>query len=109
MNLTRTLFLLVLIPLAGCTLLHRFASRFHQQPAAARRPAAPAPPPAVLAQSNDDTGRLHPFEFVQPKMGTVFRIVMYAEDREVAERAATAAWNRVDHLNQVLSDYNPSS
>jgi thiamine biosynthesis lipoprotein len=52
---------------------------------------------------------LQKYEFVQPKMGTVFRIVLYAPDRETGEKAAAAAFARVDQLNQELSDYDPNS
>src|SRR5436309_2596981 len=49
------------------------------------------------------------FEFEQPKMGTLFRLVMYAPDEATANKAAEAAWARVDELNAILSDYDPHS
>ena len=38
-------------------------------------------------------------------MGTVFHIVLYAPDKEAADKAAAAAFARVDDLNRTLSDY----
>jgi FAD:protein FMN transferase len=49
------------------------------------------------------------FEFQQPKMGTLFHIVLYAPSQQVADHAAAAAWARVDELNATLSDYDPNS
>jgi thiamine biosynthesis lipoprotein len=42
-------------------------------------------------------------------MGTNFRIVLYAQDTVQAARAAAAAFQRVDALDDILSDYDPSS
>lgn len=42
-------------------------------------------------------------------MGTDFRIVLYAGDESVANRAAAAAYARVAELNRILSDYDPQS
>jgi thiamine biosynthesis lipoprotein len=52
---------------------------------------------------------LQRFEFVEPHMGTVFRIVLYAPDPAAASRAATAAFQRVAALNRMMSDYDPDS
>jgi thiamine biosynthesis lipoprotein len=49
------------------------------------------------------------FEFEQPHMGTKFRIVLYAPDKQTAERASTAAFERVAELNRIMSDYDPKS
>lgn len=49
------------------------------------------------------------YEFDEPHMGTVFRIVLYADDKDAAITAATAAFKRVRELESVLSDYKPSS
>ena len=46
--------------------------------------------------------------FTHPQMGTVFRLVVYA-DSTVADRAAQEAFARVDALNDCLSDYLPDS
>lgn len=66
---------------------------------------APSTQPAQVTESK----ALQRFEYVAPKMGTVFRIVLYAPDKAVADSAADAAWARVDQLNALLSDYDPSS
>lgn len=42
-------------------------------------------------------------------MGTLFRIVFYADDDSIAARAAEAAFNRIDTLNARLSDYRDDS
>lgn len=69
--------------------------------------AAAAPPPA--GPPTTAPAALERFEFVQPKMGTVFRIVLYAPDKATADAAAAAAFKRVDDLNAALSDYDPNS
>jgi len=57
-------------------------------------------------QQNESKQR---YEFSEAKMGTLFRIVLYAEDSLTATRAATAAFARIDTLNQILSDYDRNS
>jgi FAD:protein FMN transferase len=52
---------------------------------------------------------LQKFEYVQPKMGTGFRVVIYAHDKPVADRAADAAFAKVDQLNAIFSDYDPNT
>jgi thiamine biosynthesis lipoprotein len=42
-------------------------------------------------------------------MGTEFRIVLYAADKELADRAAAAAFSRIDELNLIFSDYQEDS
>ncbi|QEL18474.1 FAD:protein FMN transferase [Limnoglobus roseus] len=49
------------------------------------------------------------FEFEEPHMGTVFRIVFYDTDKDDAITTATAAFKRVRELEAVMSDYSPSS
>jgi FAD:protein FMN transferase len=49
------------------------------------------------------------FEAVEPHMGTLFRIKLYAEDREQAQHAFQVAFARVDQLDGILSDYKPDS
>lgn len=53
--------------------------------------------------------RLSRFEFERPQMGTLFRVVLYAQSRSVAEAAASAAFARLDDLNARMSDYDPHS
>ncbi len=52
---------------------------------------------------------LQKFEFIQPKMGTGFRIVIYAATEAQAKMASDAAYRRIDQLNAILSDYDPNS
>jgi thiamine biosynthesis lipoprotein len=42
-------------------------------------------------------------------MGTKFRVVLYAADKETADKAAKAAFARVAELNKIMSDYIPDS
>ncbi len=52
---------------------------------------------------------LERFSFEQSKMGSPFRIVLYAADPAQADAAAEAAWARIDQLNAILSDYEAGS
>lgn len=72
--------------------------------------AAQCPPPAG-AQSPPPAAAhsLQQFEARQPKMGTLFRLVMWAPDQATADKAADAAWARIDQINSELSDYDPHS
>jgi thiamine biosynthesis lipoprotein len=49
------------------------------------------------------------FEFTEPHMGTLFRIVLYAADEATAKKASRAAFDRVAGLDAMLSDYRQSS
>jgi thiamine biosynthesis lipoprotein len=49
------------------------------------------------------------FEFSEIKMGAPFTLIFYAADRATADRAAKAAFQRVDELNMIFSDYQPDS
>ncbi len=42
-------------------------------------------------------------------MGSDFRIVVYAEEEKIARAAATAAFEEVQRLNEILSDYEAES
>ena len=42
-------------------------------------------------------------------MGTLFKIVLYADDEQQAARAAAAAFARVAELDGIMSDYRPTS
>jgi len=52
---------------------------------------------------------LHRYEFEQPHMGTLFRLVLYAADDGAARRASGAAFERIAELDARLSDYRPDS
>ena len=54
-------------------------------------------------------GAAEKFSFERPLMGTKFSVVCYAESREVAEKAAKAAFLNAEEVNQVASDYLPES
>jgi thiamine biosynthesis lipoprotein len=49
------------------------------------------------------------FSFTEPHMGTRFKILLYAADEPAAAKAAKAAFARVAHLDQVMSDYRNTS
>jgi thiamine biosynthesis lipoprotein len=49
------------------------------------------------------------FEFEAPAMGTLFRIVVYADSAGAAEVAAQAGFERVRELDRCMSDYLESS
>lgn len=48
---------------------------------------------------------LQRFTFEEPHMGTMFRIVLYAADKDTAQKAARAAFARIAELNRIMSDY----
>jgi FAD:protein FMN transferase len=47
--------------------------------------------------------------FTEPRMGTLMRITLYAESPDEAEAAARAAFDRIQELDQAMSDYRPDS
>jgi FAD:protein FMN transferase len=49
------------------------------------------------------------FEFSEPQMGTVFKIVLYAPDRITALRSSKAAFGRIAALDNTMSDYRADS
>jgi thiamine biosynthesis lipoprotein len=52
---------------------------------------------------------LREFEAVEPHMGTLFRIKLYAAGEQRAAAAFRAAFDRVRELDEILSDYKPDS
>ena len=48
-------------------------------------------------------------EALEPHMGTMFRIVLYADDANRARTAIRAAFDRIANLDNTLSDYLPDS
>jgi thiamine biosynthesis lipoprotein len=48
-------------------------------------------------------------EFSLPRMGTRARIVLYASDSAAGEKAAHAAFERMEELEQMMSDYREES
>jgi len=57
----------------------------------------------------DDSPTVARYEFSEVHMGTDFRVVLYAANKPIANRAAAAAFARIAELNKVLSDYDPES
>ena len=49
------------------------------------------------------------YHYTEPEMGTVFELTYYAPDDATAERAGRAAFDRVEALNAIFSDYEPES
>jgi len=97
-------------PLLGCCLLGAIWALLGCQSAPSQcsccqKKASPTTCPTTSVA----TAELQRFEYVAPKMGTVFRMVMYAPDQATADKASAAAWARVDQLNAMLSDYDPNS
>jgi thiamine biosynthesis lipoprotein len=65
------------------------------------------PGTAFSSELNPDT--LRRFEFSHPQMGTVFRLVMYAESESQAQTSALQAFSAIDSMNASMSDYLPES
>ena len=49
------------------------------------------------------------FEYEETHMASPFHIVLYSNDAAAARRASRAAFDRIEALNAVLSDYDPES
>ncbi len=54
-------------------------------------------------------GILQLYEFSLVRMGTQVRIVLYAHDHATASQAASDAYERIEHLEQIFSDYREDS
>ena len=52
---------------------------------------------------------LQRFEFSHPAMGTLVTITFYAPDAAAAKSAAAAAFQRIDALEEIMSDYQADS
>lgn len=63
-----------------------------------------AEPAGMIVSRPDDR-----HEFEAKHMGTTFRVVLYAADKEAAKKAADAAFARVAELDGVMSDYKQTS
>lgn len=63
----------------------------------------------LLAANPPATDELVRYEFDQIRMGTSFKISLYANDESVAKQAATAAYARIKQLDRIMSDYDPDS
>ena len=49
------------------------------------------------------------FEYTHKSMGTLFRIVCFSQDKELADSMSVRAFRRIDDLNNIMSDYLPDS
>lgn len=49
------------------------------------------------------------FEYSEAHMGTSFKLVLYARDRDSATRASKAAFTRIAQLDAIMSDYRETS
>lgn len=54
-------------------------------------------------------GDLQRYKAVEPHMGTLFSITLYASSHEQAQSAFGVAFRRIAQLDQILSDYKPDS
>jgi FAD:protein FMN transferase len=54
-------------------------------------------------------GRLTRYQYTQLHMGVQVRVTLYAPDRDIAEEAAKAAFDRFAELEDIMSDYRPTS
>jgi thiamine biosynthesis lipoprotein len=66
---------------------------------------------AKAEDGNSATGdvALDKFQSSEIHMGVDFTIVLYAPDQKAANRAFRAAFDRIEQLNKVMSDYDPES
>src|SRR4051794_9771684 len=62
--------------------------------------------PAICAAAEP---RLQRFTYDEPHMGTRFKIILYARDAVTADQAAKAAFQRIAALEDIMSDYRPTS
>ncbi len=61
------------------------------------------------AVAGPSAGNMRLFRFSLARMGTVFSIALYHTDQTSASDAAMAAFERVERLEQILSDYRENS
>jgi thiamine biosynthesis lipoprotein len=64
---------------------------------------------ALVALAGLAGPELHRYESVQPHMGTLVRVTLYARDEQAAKAAFGAAFERIGNLDRILSDYRPDS
>ncbi len=63
----------------------------------------------TAGQVRESGRRLSRFEFEETHMASAFHLVLYSTDDATARRASRAAFDRIEALNAVLSDYDPES
>lgn len=64
---------------------------------------------SVAALAGPQPPELHRYEAVEPHMGTLVRITIYAPGEQAATDAFRAAFDRIRDLDGILSDYRPDS
>ena len=64
---------------------------------------------ATFALAHEGGGNVQRFTFSEPHLGTLFKIICYAPDEATASKASKAAFARIAELDQIMSDYKPSS
>ncbi len=52
---------------------------------------------------------LQRFAYAELHMASIFRVVLYAPDRQTADHAAEAVYHRIDALENIMTDYDPKS
>jgi thiamine biosynthesis lipoprotein len=63
----------------------------------------------IVALTGPSRSELHRYEAVEPHMGTLVRITVYAPGELAARDAFRAAFDRIRNLDGILSDYRPDS
>ena len=64
---------------------------------------------SLIALAGPARSELHRYEAVEPHMGTLARITLYAPGEQAAKDAFSAAFDRIGNLDRILSDYRPDS
>jgi thiamine biosynthesis lipoprotein len=64
---------------------------------------------SVAAIASSSRATVPRFEAVEPHMGTLVRITLYAPSASIAQHAFRAAFDRIRTLDAILSDYRPDS
>src|SRR5687768_4141570 len=64
---------------------------------------------AAAALASLPPSDLHRFEAVEAHMGTLVRVTVYTPDEQAARLAFRAAFDRIQDLDALLSDYRPDS
>ncbi len=64
---------------------------------------------SILAMAGRAPAALERFEAVEPHMGTLVRITVYAPGEQAARDAFRAGFDRIRALEAILSDYRPDS
>jgi thiamine biosynthesis lipoprotein len=64
---------------------------------------------SVVALAGLARSEPHRYEAVEPHMGTLVRITLYAPGEQAAKDAFSAAFDRIGNLDRILSDYRPDS